>query len=76
MVANLPELDTNLIMIVCSCQAVTDKEIVECCLNGAKSVREIAEATGAGTDCGTCIETIKKLLGESEDANIHERKQR
>ena len=67
MVANLPELDTNFIMIVCHCLAKTDKDIISAIANGAKSVREIAEATLATTDCGTCTETIQKLLGESNE---------
>lgn len=61
-------------MIVCHCQAVSSKTIEQCCLDGATTVREIAEATGAGTDCGTCIDLIKKLLGESNDNRIQQNK--
>ncbi|WP_185921674.1 bacterioferritin-associated ferredoxin [Streptomyces sp. WAC06614] len=50
-------------MYVCSCFAVTDKQIAEHAANGACTPRQIASATKAGTDCGSCVRTIQGLLG-------------
>ena len=48
--------------VVCECMNVTDKEIEEAVLDGARSFLEIQEHTKAGTVCGKCKEDILKLL--------------
>jgi bacterioferritin-associated ferredoxin len=35
--------------VICYCQQVTEKEIKDAMANGAKTLKEIQEATGAGT---------------------------
>lgn len=45
-------------MIVCSCHAVNDRALETILDNGASSVREVADACGAGTDCGQCCRDI------------------
>ncbi len=53
-------------MIVCSCHAVTDREIRRLARAGACSVREVADSCGAGSACGGCRPTVAAILEESE----------
>ncbi|MGK3965728.1 (2Fe-2S)-binding protein [Sorangium sp. So ce136] len=55
-------------MYVCLCMGVCDREIREAMNEGACSVSEVMECTGAGTRCGSCRPTIAKLVGEGEAA--------
>lgn len=48
--------------VVCQCMNVTDKEIEEAVLEGARAYLEIQERTKAGTVCGQCKEDILRLL--------------
>ncbi|MGW7101510.1 (2Fe-2S)-binding protein [Streptomyces sp. NPDC054838] len=48
---------------VCSCFGITDKQVKEHAEAGACTPRQIASATKAGTDCGSCVRTIQGLLG-------------
>ena len=55
-------------MIVCSCRAVSDREIRRLARAGAASPRAIAEACGAGTCCGGCRLTVAAILDEVDAA--------
>ncbi|MFD9339013.1 bacterioferritin-associated ferredoxin [Streptomyces sp. NPDC060028] len=48
---------------VCSCFGITDKQVEDHAAAGACTPRQIASATKAGTDCGSCVRTIQGLLG-------------
>lgn len=48
--------------IVCTCMSITEEEIKEAYENGAHTLAEIQEATGAGTVCGACVEEIEQIL--------------
>jgi len=48
--------------IICHCKQVSYGDIRKAMLGGARTVEEIQEMTGAGTDCGNCITDIKKIL--------------
>ncbi|WP_180357150.1 bacterioferritin-associated ferredoxin [Streptomyces sp. TLI_146] len=48
---------------VCSCFGITDKQVEQHAAAGACTPRQIASATKAGTDCGSCVRTIQGLLG-------------
>lgn len=48
---------------VCSCFGITDKQVKDHAAAGACTPRQIASATKAGTDCGSCVRTIQGLLG-------------
>jgi len=52
-------------VIVCHCNAVTDRAIRACALEGACSLEEIGECTGAGTNCGGCHSAIAEVVRES-----------
>lgn len=50
--------------IICVCNNVTREEIVKAIEDGATTVEEVGEATGAGTVCGACINTIQEIIDE------------
>ncbi|MBE6060211.1 MAG: (2Fe-2S)-binding protein [Clostridium sulfidigenes] len=50
--------------IVCTCQDVDYNTIKKAIEDGAKTVDDIMEATGAGTVCGGCISEIEEILQE------------
>jgi bacterioferritin-associated ferredoxin len=47
---------------VCLCEAVTSGSIVEAVDAGARTVREVGQANGAGTVCGKCAPNIRVLI--------------
>ncbi|WP_269453082.1 (2Fe-2S)-binding protein [Yinghuangia sp. ASG 101] len=49
-------------MYVCICFGVTDTQVGTQIEGGARSVREIAAACRAGTDCGRCVKTISAMI--------------
>lgn len=48
--------------IVCNCKNVSYIDIRKAMINGARTVEEIKEMTGAGTGCGGCVPEIEKIL--------------
>ncbi|OEJ31657.1 [Fe-S]-binding protein [Streptomyces subrutilus] len=50
-------------MYVCSCFGITDEQVKHHAAAGACTPRQIASATKAGTDCGSCVRTIQGILG-------------
>jgi NAD(P)H-nitrite reductase large subunit len=50
--------------IICHCQEVTYKTILQAIQNGATTVDEISEITDAGIACGYCLEEIEDILEE------------
>jgi bacterioferritin-associated ferredoxin len=49
-------------MILCVCQAVTDREVDAAVRGGAQSVDAVAACCGAGTDCGACRDAIQERI--------------
>lgn len=49
-------------MIICHCNAVSDRRIGAEVGLGATSVEEISRRCAAGTDCGRCIPRIEQVL--------------
>lgn len=49
-------------LIVCECVNVTDHEIEEAVLEGARNLYELQERTKLGTSCGQCQEEALQLL--------------
>ena len=47
---------------VCFCCNVTNGMIKDAIDNGASTLEEVQEATGAGTVCGACLEDVKNLV--------------
>jgi bacterioferritin-associated ferredoxin len=48
---------------VCSCFGITEKQVREHAAAGACTPRQIASASKAGTDCGSCVRSIQSILG-------------
>ena len=51
-------------MFACICNAVTDEQVGAAIDRGATTVRAVAEATCAGTSCGTCQDHIEDLIAQ------------
>jgi len=58
-------------LIVCSCHAITDREIRRLARAGACTVREVAESCGAGSACGGCRAAVVAILREVEAPRDH-----
>jgi bacterioferritin-associated ferredoxin len=52
-------------VFVCNCFGVTEDEVRQHVGEGACTPRQIASASKAGTDCGSCVRHIQALLGRS-----------
>lgn len=48
--------------IVCNCLNVTNGMIKDAVNNGANTLEEVQEITGAGTVCGSCIDNVQHLV--------------
>lgn len=52
--------------LVCICNQVTQSEIKKAVTKfGITTAQEVSFATKAGTTCGRCLPSIKKILSES-----------
>ena len=51
-------------MIVCSCRAVSDREL-RMAAEAGRSLREIVQVTGASTDCGCCADTVERIVTDA-----------
>lgn len=49
-------------MYVCLCTGVTSDQIQEAIRNGARTAAEITATTGAGSNCGSCLNTVIALM--------------
>jgi len=49
-------------MFICLCTGVTSQVVNDVVAAGATSSKQIAEACGAGRDCGRCRRTIRAIL--------------
>lgn len=52
-------------MIVCVCRAVSDGEVKATIRHGASSLTDIADACGAGSDCGSCCDMLCTMLQDA-----------
>ncbi|ORV71889.1 (2Fe-2S)-binding protein [Mycobacterium gastri] len=49
-------------MYVCLCNGVTSQMVAEAVAAGASTTKDVAQACGAGADCGRCRCTIRAIL--------------
>lgn len=49
-------------MILCSCEAVSDRTIDRVIAEGCTTVAAIGRACGAGTGCGGCVPELRRRL--------------
>lgn len=61
-------------MYVCLCNAVSVRSVKSAIEGGAGTVDEVGRACGAGTDCGSCRETIGELIEEQKAASAPRRR--
>jgi bacterioferritin-associated ferredoxin len=52
----------------CICHAVQVADVTACIDSGAHDEETVAEATGAGTACGSCLDRICEILRASRPA--------
>ena len=52
----------NLEKTVCHCMGVTNGMIKEAVEDGAETLEDIQEKTGAATVCGACQEDVQRLI--------------
>lgn len=48
--------------VICTCMNVTLGQIKSAMANGAKTVEDIQDKTGAGTGCGSCVGTLQDIV--------------
>ncbi len=54
-------------MIVCICNAVSDRQIKEAVNQGAASMADLRVATGCGTTCGKCTTMAVQIIDQHSD---------
>ncbi len=59
-------------MYVCICQAITDRQIREAALGGARTLKDLRRDLGVTRDCGRCASCARSCL---EAANEFQRYQ-
>ncbi|MFD0740080.1 bacterioferritin-associated ferredoxin [Lysobacter koreensis] len=52
-------------MYVCICNGVTERDIRDAAQAGCRSVPELTMRTGAGANCGSCLDQAAALLDET-----------
>ena len=48
--------------IICTCMSVSVKDIRQAIDEGARTVQEVQDKTGAGTVCGVCNEDLEQCV--------------
>jgi len=49
-------------MFVCLCTGVTSQAVSDLVASGASTSKQIADACGAGLDCGRCRRTVRAII--------------
>lgn len=49
-------------MFVCLCTGVTSQVVTDLVAAGAATSKQIADACGAGADCGRCRRTVRAII--------------
>ncbi|MCX2713296.1 (2Fe-2S)-binding protein [Mycolicibacterium sp. J2] len=58
-------------MFVCLCTGATTQAVSDAVAAGATTSKQIAEACGAGSDCGRCRRTLRAILSASRECPVH-----
>jgi bacterioferritin-associated ferredoxin len=56
-------------VIVCLCRDVSDGKLREAVRSGG-SVEEVLRVTGAGTDCGCCVEALERIAAAARAESV------
>ena len=60
--------------VVCACFGVGRNTICETIAGGARSAAEIGAKLKAGTNCGSCVPELKRLIAQTGSGNAEQRK--
>ena len=55
-------------MYVCLCAGVTNQTVANAVDAGATTSGQVADACGAGRDCGRCRRTVRAIIDSRRDA--------
>jgi bacterioferritin-associated ferredoxin len=60
-------------MFVCLCNGVTSQVVAEAVEAGATTTKKVAQACGAGAECGRCRRTVRAIIeaAGAEDPKRH-----
>ncbi|MGL4307240.1 MAG: FAD-dependent oxidoreductase [Mycobacteriaceae bacterium] len=61
--------------VICRCNSVTKKQLIQCWHEGARTTKELAETTRATTGCGGCVDAIEGLCAWLEKADPQDTKE-
>ena len=59
-------------MIVCHCHVVNDAAITAAVDAGARTLGQVCRSTGAGSDCGSCVFSVRRLVCEHVSRQVPE----
>ena len=59
-------------MIVCHCHVVNDRAIADAVDAGARSLAQVCRSTGAASDCGACVFSVRRLVCEHVASQVSE----
>ena len=59
-------------MIVCHCHVVNDAAIAAAVDAGARALGQVCRSTGAGSDCGSCVFSVRRLVCEHVSRQVPE----
>jgi assimilatory nitrate reductase catalytic subunit len=60
--------------VVCACFGVGRNTICDAIASGARSAGELGLRLKAGTNCGSCLPELKRLIAQAETADPEQRK--
>jgi bacterioferritin-associated ferredoxin len=49
-------------MYVCLCAGVTNQTVAQAVTSGASTSKQVADACGAGSECGRCRRTVRAII--------------
>jgi bacterioferritin-associated ferredoxin len=52
-------------MFVCLCNGITSATVSDVIAAGASTTKDVAQACGAGADCGRCRRTVRAIIAAS-----------
>ncbi|AKK28788.1 bacterioferritin-associated ferredoxin [Mycobacterium sp. EPa45] len=55
-------------MFVCLCNGVTSQVVAEVVDAGATTTKQVAQACGAGAECGRCRRTVRAIIDAAGSA--------
>ena len=61
-------------MFVCLCNGVTSQVVAECVEAGARTCNQVAQACGAGAECGRCRRTVRAIIDTADGAQAKRHK--